>query len=227
MFGFLDVPVAGAFHLIDPLVSLFAAFGGGVAVLLAVVLFTCLVRLLLHPLARAAARGERARALLAPRIAELRKKYRDQPARLRAEVVALQQESGVSAFAGCLPLLIQAPFFTIMYRLANSPVVHGRPNVLLTASLLGVHTGQHPLAAGLPGVVLLLLLAGVGTLSFRWQPVTARYLRLLAYLPVLFATFLPLVGGVYLLTSTAWTTVERRVLVPRPAHLVESAGGGD
>lgn len=72
MFAFLDVPVAGAFHLIDPLISLLTPIVGGAAVAIAVVLFTCVVRLLLHPLARAAVRGERARAVLAPKIAELR-----------------------------------------------------------------------------------------------------------------------------------------------------------
>lgn len=220
MFAFLDVPVAGAYHLIDPLIVVLTPTLHGAAFVVAVVVFTCTVRLLLHPLARAAARGERARAVLAPQIAELRKRHPDDPQRLQREVRKLQQESGISLFAGCMPLLLQAPFFTIMYRLCTSVTVGGHPNSLLTGAVLGVHANQHVLAAGLPGLVLLALIAAVSTLSLRWQPSSAGALRYLAYLPVLFATFLPLAGGVYLVTSTTWTVLERRLLRRDPAALV-------
>ena len=224
MFAFLDVPVAGAFHLIDPLISLLTPVLGGAAVAVAVVVFTCAVRGLLHPLARAAARGERARAVLAPRIAELRAKHKHNPQRLQEEVGKLQQESGMSMFAGCLPMLVQAPFFTIMYRLCTSPTVHGHPNTLLAGTLYD----QHLLSgAGLTPVgfvvfaAILLLLAAVATMSLRWQPTPPQggFVRYLVYFPVLVATILPLAGGIYLLTTTTWTTVERR--------RVQSAGGGD
>lgn len=232
MFAFLDVPVAGAFHLIDPLITFLTPVLGGAAIAVAVVLFTCAVRLLLHPLARAAMRGERARAVLAPQIAELRTKHKNNPQRLQQEMVKLQQESGVSLFAGCLPLLIQAPFFSIMYRLCTSATVHGHPN-----SLLAGYAGQHLLAGGLTPMttavfaILLILIATTATLSLRWQqPASPSLLRYLAYFPVLIAVILPLAGGIYLLTSTTWTALERKLLgrlVPGEKRRVESAGGGD
>ena len=240
MFAFLDVPVAGAFRLIDPLINLLMPILGGAAIPAAVVLFTCAVRLLLHPLARAAMRGERARAVLAPKIAELRQRHKNDPQRLQQEMVKLQQESGVSLFAGCLPLLVQAPFFSLMYRLCTSTTVHGHPNSLLAGSIFGVRAGQHLLAGGLTpmatGVfaIVLILIAATATLSLRWQqPASPSLLRYLAYFPVLVAVILPLVGGIYLLTSTTWTALERRLLrrnpllVPGEKRRVESAGGGD
>lgn len=239
MFAFLDVPVAGAFHLIDPLITFLTPVLGGAAIAVSVILFTCAVRLLLHPLACAAMRGERARAVLAPKIAELRRKHKNNPQRLQQEMVKLQQESGTSLFAGCLPLLVQAPFFSIMYRLCTSATVHGHPNSLLAGSIFGVHANQHLLAAGLTPMatavfaVLLVLIAIVATLSLRWQqPASAGVLRYLAYFPVLIAMILPLAGGIYLLTSTTWTALERRLLrrgpllVPGEKRRVESAGGG-
>jgi YidC/Oxa1 family membrane protein insertase len=245
VFAFLDVPVAGAFHLIDPLISLLTPALGGTAVAVAVVLFTCAVRGLLHPLARAAARGERARAVLAPKIAELRTKHKNNPQRLQQEVAKLQQESGMSMFAGCLPMLIQAPFFTIMYRLCTSATVHGHPNTLLAGTMFGVRANQHLLSgAGLTSAgflvfaIILVLLGGVATMSLRWQPTPPTqqpgtgFVRYLVYFPVLVAMILPLAGGIYLLTTTTWTAVERRMLrrdplVPGHAGRVESAGGGD
>lgn len=230
MFTFLNVPVAGAFHLIVPIIAVLHPLLGGVCVAVAVVLFTCAVRLLLLPLARAAVRGERARAVLAPRIAALRARHKDDPQRLQREVATLQQESGLSMFAGCLPMLAQAPFFTIMYRLFTSPTVAGHPNTLLAGNMFGVPLNQHlfgPDLMGMPALVFLVLLASlavVATLSLRWQTATviaepppgARLVRYLAYFPLLIAAVLPLVGGIYLLTSTTWTAVERRLL-HRPA----------
>lgn len=245
MFGFLDVPVAGAFHLIDPLITLLSPVLGGAAIAVAVILFTCAVRLLLHPLARAAMRGELARAALAPKIAELRDRHKNNPSRLQAEMMKLQQESGLSLFAGCLPMFIQLPFFSIMYRLCTSATVHGHANSLLAGTIFGVPAGKHLLAGGLSPIafvvfaVLLGLLATSATFAMRWQPAppsptpAANLMRYLAYFPVLIAMFLPLAGGIYLLTSSTWTAVERRLLrrspalVPGETRQVESAGGGN
>jgi YidC/Oxa1 family membrane protein insertase len=229
VFAFLDVPVAGAFHLIDPLISLLTPVLGGAAVAAAVVLFTCAVRALLHPLARAAARGERARAVLAPKIAELRAEHRNDPHRLQQEVARLQQESGMSMFAGCLPMLVQAPFFTVMYRLCTSSTVHGHPNTLLAGTLYNQHllsgTGLTP-AGFLVFAAILLLLAAVATMSLRWQPTPSQggFVRYLVYFPVLVATILPLAGGIYLLTTTTWTAVERKLL---PLRMAESDTNAD
>jgi YidC/Oxa1 family membrane protein insertase len=223
VFTFLNVPVAGAFHLIVPIIAILHPLFGGACVAIAVVLFTCAVRLLLLPLARAAVRGERARAVLAPQITALRARHKNDPQRLQQEVATLQQESGLSMFAGCLPMLAQAPFFTIMYRLCTSPTVAGHANTLLAGSMFGVPLNQHLLAtmhgpAGLLFFLLFASLAVVATLSLRWQavpveaPPSARLVRYLAYFPLVVAAVLPLVGGIYLLTSTTWTVVERKLL---------------
>jgi YidC/Oxa1 family membrane protein insertase len=147
VFTFLNVPVAGAFHLIVPIIAVLHPLFGGVCVAVAVVLFTCAVRLLLLPVARAAVRGERARAVLGPQIVALRTRHKNDPQRLQQEVATLQQESGLSMFAGCLPMLAQAPFFTIMYRLFTSPTVAGHSNTLLAGNMLGVPLNQHLLTS--------------------------------------------------------------------------------
>ncbi|MEV6645092.1 membrane protein insertase YidC [Amycolatopsis sp. NPDC051371] len=214
MFGFLDVPVEGAYHLIH-------AFTGPLSTALAIVAFTLGVRLLLHPLARSAARGERARAALMPEIQALRAKHGQNRDRLAAEMTKLQQESGTSLFVGCLPMLLQLPFFTIMYRLFTTPTVGGEPNSLLGATLFGTPLGAHGLAGSPLVFVIAAGLAVVAWFSVRWQDrhrdATAqvpggKLLRLLPYGTVLATLVLPQAAGIYLLTTTAWTAAERALL---------------
>ncbi|WP_410670789.1 YidC/Oxa1 family membrane protein insertase [Amycolatopsis sp. cmx-4-68] len=214
MFGFLDVPVEGAYHLIH-------ALTGPLSTALAIVVFTLGVRLLLHPLARSAARGERARAALLPEIRARQAEHGRDRERLAAELTKLQQESGTSLFAGCLPMLLQLPFFTVMYRLFTAPVIGGEPNSLLGATLLGTPLGAHGLAGAPLEYVLAAGLAIVAWFSVRWQDrhrdtTTAvpggKLLRLLPYGTVLATLVVPQAAGIYLLTTTAWTAAERALL---------------
>jgi YidC/Oxa1 family membrane protein insertase len=175
---FLGVPVDLAYHLVCWIAAILAPLAGGLAAAAAIIAFTLLVRLLLLPLSyvavRGSVRGERARARLQPRIAELRRRHRNDPQRLQAELAALYRAEGSGMFGGFLPLLIQLPFFSIMYRLFLDHSVGGAPNTLLTHSLLAAPLGSHWLAGAGPlsaqGAVfagLFVLLAGVAVLSVR------------------------------------------------------------
>jgi YidC/Oxa1 family membrane protein insertase len=220
MFGFLDVPVSGAYHLIHWLLAA-TAFTGPLSVAVAIVLFTLCVRLLLHPLARSAARGERARAALLPEIRVLQEKHGRDRDRLAAEMTKLQQESGTSLFVGCLPMLLQLPFFMVMYRLFTTPAIGGEPNSLLDATLFGTPLGAHGLAGSPLVFVIAAGLAVVAWFSVRWQDrhrdTTAqvpggKLLRLLPYGTVLATLVVPQAAGIYLLTTTAWSAAERALL---------------
>ncbi|GAA2276698.1 YidC/Oxa1 family membrane protein insertase [Streptomyces atrovirens] len=114
-------------HLADLLQPLF----GVSAAAAAIVLFTAFVRLLVHPLSRAAARGQKARAALQPRIAELRRKHRRHPEKLQQAVMELHAREKVSPLSGCLPSLLQLPAFFLLYHLFSSETIGGRTNELL------------------------------------------------------------------------------------------------
>ena len=175
---FLGVPVDLAYHLVCWIAAILAPLAGGLAAAAAIIAFTLAVRLLLLPVSyvavRGSVRGERAQARLQPRIAELRRRHRNDPQRLQAELAALYRAEGSGMFGGFLPLLIQLPFFSIMYRLFLDHSVGGAPNTLLTHSLLAAPLGSHWLAGAGPlsaqGAVfagLFVLLAGVAVLSVR------------------------------------------------------------
>jgi len=254
------IPTDLAYHLVCWLAAILVPLLGGLAAAAAIVAFTLLVRLVLLPLSYYALRGERARARVQRRVQELQRRYAQQPERLRRELSALYRAEGTSMFAGCLPLLVQLPFFSLMYRVFVSHSVAGGPNTLLTHSLLAAPLGSRwlagagPLSAhGAVFAVLFGLIAAVTVLAVRAARQAAPpkatapdapaggpaegpaggpadgaagraaglLTRLLPFGSLVLAAILPLAAGLYLLTSAAWTLVERAVLrrrFDRPAR---------
>ena len=212
--------------VLDPAVrlahDLVSALAHVVPTAAAIVLFTVCVRLALHPLARAAARGEKSRTRLAPQVAELNRTYKGRPEKQREALAELYRAEQASPFAGCLPMLVQIPFFSVMYRLFTTP------NDLLGHTVLGVPLGLHAGAAHgaaqwLVFGALYAALAGVGYANFRRArrltaaaPATggapapgAALMPYLSFGTVLFAALVPLAAGLYLVTTSTWSTAER------------------
>ncbi|WP_190039324.1 YidC/Oxa1 family membrane protein insertase [Streptomyces fructofermentans] len=143
----------------------------------AIVLFTAFVRLLVHPLSRASARGQRARAALQPRIAELRRKHGKNPEKLQKAVLELHAREKVSPLSGCLPSLFQLPAFFLLYHLFSNAEIGGGANSLLAHTLLAAPLGGRwadALADGGPfgpqGLVyaaLFAVVAVVATFNYR------------------------------------------------------------
>jgi YidC/Oxa1 family membrane protein insertase len=229
MSGFLGVPVDAAYHLVSPFVSFLTPLLGELAAAAAIVGFTVVVRLLLLPLSYRAMRGMAAQARMAPLVQGLRKRYAGQPDRLQRELTALYRAEGTSMFAGCLPLLVQWPAFSVLSLLFRSARVGGAPNTLLTHRLFGAPLASYWLGGAGPfsaqGAVfagLFVLLAAVGWLSARMARrasgqagpggAQAALARVLPFATVAIAAFVPLAAGLYLVTSTAWTLAERAVL---------------
>ncbi|MFH8771471.1 YidC/Oxa1 family membrane protein insertase [Streptomyces sp. NPDC017958] len=164
-------------RLVEQLADLLQPLFHASAAAAAIVLFTALVRLLVHPLSRAAARGQRARAELQPRIAELRKEHAKDPERLQKAVLELHAEEKVSPLSGCLPSLLQLPAFFLLYRLFSNTSIGGEANALLTHSLFAAPLGGRWAdalsgggvfgAAGLVYLALFVLVAAVAAFNYR------------------------------------------------------------
>lgn len=243
-FAPLHSAASAAATVVTWLADVLVPLTGGAATAAAIVLFTVAVRLLISPLTVAQVRGERRRTALAPEVRELQRRYADDPARLQSELFALYRNAGASPVAGCLPALLQAPFFLVMYRLFATG--DGAPE-LLGERLAGVPLGWH-LGDGLSGPVPLVfgvLLAALLALAW-WSSrrmrraaaatgtvagtpaegpgaaVLGRLLPLLPYGTVLVALVVPLAAVLYLVTTTAWTVGEQVVLRrPQPAAAID------
>ncbi|MFI6011403.1 YidC/Oxa1 family membrane protein insertase [Streptomyces sp. NPDC051243] len=163
--------------LVQRLADLLAPLFGASAAAAAIVLFTAFVRLLVHPLSRAAARGQKARAELQPKIAELRKKHGKNPEKLQRAVMELHAEEKVSPLSGCLPSLFQLPAFFLLYHLFSNTTIGGQANELLTHRLLDAPLGDRWAdalgdggafgGAGLVYVGLFVVVACVAAFNYR------------------------------------------------------------
>jgi YidC/Oxa1 family membrane protein insertase len=240
VFSLFDDAVNVAYHAVVVLAAALTPLAGGMAAAAAVVLFTIAMRLLLLPLSYHAFRGQARQAELAPQIQALRKRHTGQPDRLQRELTELYRREGTGLLAGCLPALLQLPLLSVIYRVFRSGTIGGRPSSLLSRSLLGAPLGSHWLSGPGPistqGLVFLGLFALLAVASFlaaragrtlgqAAQPAGAAGVvtRAIAYMTVAIAAVLPLAGGLYLLTSTAWSAAERAVFARR---LVPSRGPG-
>jgi YidC/Oxa1 family membrane protein insertase len=232
MSSIFGVPVDAAYHLVFGLTSFLTPALGAAAAVAAIVLFTVAVRLVLMPLSLRGLRGQAAQARLAPQLQALRKKHANQPERLQREMTALYKREGTSMFAGLTPLLLQWPLLSVVYVLFRSAQIGGKTNALLTRGVFGVPLGSHWLsgagaasAHGLVFLVVFALLAGLCWLSVRlgklMTPAPAAsnasdgaaavgaLVRVLPYVTVVVAAFVPLAAGIYLLASTGWALAER------------------
>jgi YidC/Oxa1 family membrane protein insertase len=174
MLTILDALIGVAYHIVFALAQFLTPIPGGLATAAAIVVFTLAVRLLLAPLSALAYRGQARMSTLQPKVAELRRKHAHHPDRLQQELTALYRAEGGGMLAGCLPMLLQLPFFSVMYRLFLSKTVAGHPNALLARDLfttpLGSHwlTGAGPVSIhGLVFLGLFAVLAGVAFLAAR------------------------------------------------------------
>ncbi|MEU1531455.1 YidC/Oxa1 family membrane protein insertase [Streptomyces fagopyri] len=210
----------------------------------AIVLITVLVRLLVHPLSRASARGQRARAALRPRVAELREKHGRDPEKYQKALLELHAREKVSPLAGCLPGLLQIPAFVLLYHLFSSTTIGGGPNGLLDHRLFGAPLGHRYAdalgdggvfgAQGLVHLALFVVVAAVATFNYRRTKRTAAaappeagagqeipglgavsaFMPFLSYFTLVTVALVPLAAALYVVTSTTWSAVERAVLYP-------------
>jgi YidC/Oxa1 family membrane protein insertase len=214
--------------LVEQLADLLQPLFGATAVAAAIVLFTALVRLLVHPLSRAAARGQQAQARLRPQVAELRKRYAKQPEKLQKAVLELHAEEKVSPLSGCLPSLLQLPAFFLLYRLFST-----EGDALLSHRLFAAPLGGRWADAlaeggvfGAPGLVyvgLFLVAAVVAAFTcVRTRRMTAdgsavestvgKAMPYLSFFTLFTVAVVPLAAALYVVTSAAWSAVERAVL---------------
>ncbi|MFE7132953.1 YidC/Oxa1 family membrane protein insertase [Streptomyces sp. NPDC057638] len=221
-------------RLADLLQPLFAAS----ATAAAIILFTALVRLAVHPLSRAAARGQKAQARLAPQVAELRKKHGKNPERLQRAMLELYRKEKTSPVAGCLPSLLQLPAFFVLYHVFSSSRIGGEPNELLNHTLFAAPLGGRwhealgdggPLGgAGLVYLGLFALVTAVAVFNYRrtkrqmaqnpmpegapGMGAMVKFLPLLSFGTLVTVAVVPLAAALYIVTSTTWSAVERVLL---------------
>lgn len=87
--------------------------------ILAIVVFTVLIRLLMYPLTAQQQRSSVAMQAIQPEMKKIQEKYKNDREKLAQEQMKLYKEYGVNPLGGCLPLLIQFPIWIGLYQAIN------------------------------------------------------------------------------------------------------------
>jgi len=105
---------------------------------LSIIILVILMRLVLVPLFIKQMHTSRAMSALAPEMAALRKKYKDDKQTLNQETMKLYQQAGVNPLMGCLPVVLQLPLFFALYSVlrAIAEWTHGPPKYGLTLQMV-------------------------------------------------------------------------------------------
>lgn len=102
----------------------------GQDMVIAIAVFTVLVRLLTYPLTMQQQRSSQAMSLLQPELKKLQDKYKNDREKLAAEQMSLYRQYGINPVGGCLPLIIQFPIFIALYQ-AIIHALAATPNQML------------------------------------------------------------------------------------------------
>lgn len=114
-FAFISEPFAKAMFFIMKLCYNFTHSWA-----LSIVFVTIVLRLLLYPLNTWSIRSMKGMQEVGPQVKLIQEKYKKEPTRAQAEIIALYRSKGVNPLSGCLPLLLQIPFLVGMFDLLKT-----------------------------------------------------------------------------------------------------------
>lgn len=99
--------------LLSWLYDLWPSYGG------AILLLTLIIMIVLAPFTIRQTRSMLGMQDLQPEVKRLRQKYGSDRERMNQEMMALYQANGVNPLGGCLPILIQAPIFLVLFQVVR------------------------------------------------------------------------------------------------------------
>lgn len=184
------------------LLNFFHQFSGNYGV--AIILLTVLIKLVFWPITQKGMSSMKNMQKLQPKIAKIRERFKDDPAKMNQEMMALYKTYKVNPVGGCLPMLIQIPFFFALYRVLMASIELRHAPFMLWINDLSAPDRlwigfDLPYLHGIP--VLTLLMGASMYLQQKMTPTTAdpAQARIMQFLPVVFTfMFLNFASGLVL-----------------------------
>ncbi len=81
----------------------------------AIIIVTALIKLLFYPLSQASGRSMAKMRAIAPRMKQIQESYKDDREKLGRAMMELYKKEKINPLAGCLPMVVQIPFFISFY----------------------------------------------------------------------------------------------------------------
>ena len=176
---------------------------------LSIVALTIVIKIAFFPLMNKQYKSMAKMQEVAPELTKVREKYKKDPQRLQKEMLGLYKKHGVNPLSGCLPMLIQIPFFFAIY----ATILSDKFTALLGAP--GVSKGflwLSDLAAPDTTFILPILLAVFTYYSQKLMIVDPKQKMFVILSPIMILFFgLKLPSGVivYWAVSTIITTIQQ------------------
>ncbi len=176
-YGWFTFAAKPLFALLSWLHSIFGNWGW------AIIALTAIIRLVLYPLTYKGMVSMQKMKELAPKLKELKEKYKKDPQRMNAATMEMYKKHGANPLGGCLPMLLQIPVFFALYRtLLNAVELQGAPWILWIDDLSRMD----------PYYVLPILMGASMFLQQRMTPnnfTDPMQEKVFKYLPVIFTFF--------------------------------------
>jgi YidC/Oxa1 family membrane protein insertase len=184
-FGWFDILAKPMLWLLN----FFHQYAGNYGV--AIILVTILIKLLFWPITQKGMKSMKNMQKLQPKVAKLKEKFKDDPAKMNQEMMALYKTYKVNPVGGCLPMLIQIPFFFALYRVLMAAIELRHAPFMLWINDLSAPDRlwigfDIPYLHGIP--ILTLLMGASMYLQQKMSPTTAdpSQARIMQFLPVIF-----------------------------------------
>ena len=148
----------------------------------AIIILTLLIKLAFFPLSAASYKSMANMRKLGPRLQTLRERYGDDRQRMNQEMMKMYKEEKINPLGGCLPIIVQIPFFIALYWvLIESVELRHAPFILWWRDL-----SEHDPYFVLP------ILMGVSMFvqqSLNPKPPDPMQARVMTFLPIVFTFF--------------------------------------
>jgi YidC/Oxa1 family membrane protein insertase len=154
----------------------------------AILILTTIIRIVLWPLQSKANQSMRKTAVLAPKMQELREKYKDDPTKMNQEVMKMYKQYGINPVGGCLPMVIQIPIFFGLYQMLGQAVELRNQKFLWVQDLSQPDTIGHLPVLGWPINIIPLCMAATQIWLMAMTPKTgdATQRRVMMFTPLIF-----------------------------------------
>ncbi|HEU4652810.1 MAG TPA: membrane protein insertase YidC [Steroidobacteraceae bacterium] len=192
-YGWLTILARPLFYVLEKIYSLFHNWG------VSIILTTFLIKLVFYRLTAASGRSMAKMRTIGPRIKAIQERYKDDREQLGRQMMEIYKKEKINPLAGCLPILIQVPFFLAFYRVLLESVE------MRQAPFIGWITD---LSSRDPYFILPILMGSAMFGQFKLQPMPSTdpmQAKIFAFMPIIMSVtmaWFPAGLVLYWLTNT-------------------------
>jgi YidC/Oxa1 family membrane protein insertase len=170
-----------------------------------IILVTALIKLLFYPLSQASGRSMAKMRAVAPRMKQIQDSFKDDREKLGRAMMELYKKEKINPLAGCLPMLVQIPFFISFYRVLLESVEMRQAPFLLWINDLSSRD---------PYFILPLLMGGAMFAQFKLNPAPPDPMqaKIMQFMPLVMTgmmAWFPCGLVLYWLTNTLLTIAQQ------------------